>query len=350
MRIASAAIAMAVSLLLAPASATGAESPTIFESPAAAAASSSQIDALIQANFKEAGIVAARPCSDAVFLRRAYLDVIGLLPTADEARKFLNDTSVDKRSKLIDELLKRDEFADYWATRWCDWLRVKSEFPINLWPNAVQAYHHWIRQAIADNMPFDEFAMQMLTASGSNFRVPQVNFFRAVQDRRPPSLAAAAALAFMGDRMATWPAERRDSLAVFFARIGYKSTREWKEEIVLFDRATAHVASAILPDGSTAKLAEYRDPRLVFGQWLTRPDNPWFARAAVNRIWFHLLGRGLIHPVDDIRPNNPPVHPQVLALLEKEFVSSGYDVRHVFRIILNSQAYQIGRASCRERV
>ena len=157
-----------------------------------------RIDELVLGRLKQLGITPARVCSDGVFVRRAYLDVIGTLPTAEEAAQFLKDSDPDKRRKLIDRLLEREEFADYWAMKWCDLLRVKSEFPIKLWPNAVQAYHRWIRTSIRENMPYDRFVREMLTSSGSNFRDPQVNFYRAVQSREPQAIAQAVALSFMG--------------------------------------------------------------------------------------------------------------------------------------------------------
>ena len=179
---------------------TEAGSPTsAFESDADPTAQG-RIDELVFGRLKQLGITPARVCSDGVFVRRVYLDVIGTLPTAEEARQFLQDPDPDKRRKLIDRLLERDEFADYWAMKWCDLLRVKAEFPINLWPNAVQAYHRWIRTCIKENMPYDRFVREMLTASGSNFRVPQVNFYRAVQSREPQAIAQAVALTFMGVR------------------------------------------------------------------------------------------------------------------------------------------------------
>ena len=133
------------------------------------------------------GIQPAAVCSDSVFVRRAYLDVIGTLPTAQEAKEFISDQNPKKRKILIDRLLDRKEFADYWAMKWSDLLRVKSEYPINLWPNAVQSYHRWIRTSIKDNMPYDRFVREMLTASGSNFDVPQVNFYPQSKagNRRP---------------------------------------------------------------------------------------------------------------------------------------------------------------------
>ena len=172
-----------------------------------------RIDELVLGRLKQLGITPARVCSDGVFVRRAYLDVIGTLPTAEESRQFLQDADRDKRSKLIDRLLERDEFADYWSLRWCDLLRVKSEFPINLWPNAAQAYHRWVRAGIKANMPYDRFVREMLTSSGSNFRVPQVNFYRAVQGTEPETVAEAVALTFMGARTESWPEQRRSEMA-----------------------------------------------------------------------------------------------------------------------------------------
>ena len=195
----------------------------------------SRIDALVSEKLLPSGMPRPPLCSDAVFVRRVHLDLIGTLPTAAQAREFLADKSPKKRRLLIDRLLQRQEFADFWAMKWCDLLRVKSEYPINLWPNAVQAYHRWIRTAIKDNMPYDRFVREMITASGSNFSVPQVNFYRAVQSRDPTTLAQAAALNFMGVRPAAWPMQRWSQMAVFFAQVGYKTTEQWKEEIVLFD-------------------------------------------------------------------------------------------------------------------
>lgn len=290
--------------------------------------------------MKKRGIHPAYLCSDAVFIRRAYLDVIGTLPEPQDVRRFLSDTSPDKRTALIETLFSRPEFADYWAMKWCDLLRVKAEFPINLWPNAVQAYHRWLVGAMRDNMPYDGFARELLTTSGSNFRQPQVNFYRAVQGREPTALAGAVALTFMGTRLDAWPEERRQGMAAFFSRLDFKKTAEWKEEIVLCDATPAGPLRATFPDGKSVVIPPEKDPREVFADWLITPKNPWFAKCAVNRAWAWLLGRGLIHEPDDIRPDNPPVHPEVLAYLEKELVASGYDMRHVLRLILTSRAYQ----------
>ena len=323
--------------------ATPASNP--FEGPAPAAATT--IDKLVFARLDKLGIAPANVCSEGVFVRRVYLDVIGTLPTATEAREFLDSKDPNKRSALIDKLLNRDEFAVYWAMKWCDVLRVKAEFPINLWPNAAQAYHRWIRTSIKENKPYDKFVRELLTASGSNFREPPVNFYRAMQSHDAASIAQTVALTFMGCRADKWPKDRLAAMAAIFSKVGYKSTAEWKEEIVFFDPSKAvstNPATApapAFPDGTPAKLAPDRDPREAFADWLIDAKNPWFAKTAVNRVWCWLLGRGIVHEADDIRPDNPPSNPELLAYLEKELVSAKYDLKHIYRLILNSQVYQL---------
>lgn len=358
------------------------EASPIFESQVPATPAN-QIDEIVFAKLSSMGIQ-PRLCSDAVFVRRAYLDVIGTLPTADEAREFIRDPDTkNKRRRLIDRLLQRDEFADYWSMRWGDILRIKAEFPVNLWPNAAQAYHRWVRASIAQNKPYDVFAREMLTSSGSNFRVGPVNFYRAVQNRTPEGIATAVALTFMGSRAESWPKERLAGMAAFFAQVGYKPTNEWKEEDVFWDPLRASEVAgnvapgqdaintsgqpavakpgkkddkaakaevkppptrppldAVFPDGTKVRLSLRRDPREVFADWLIQPKNPWFARSLVNRVWAWLLGRGIIHEPDDIRPGNPPSNPALLAYLEKEFIASRYDMKHLYRLILNSSTYQ----------
>jgi len=300
------------------------------------------LDPVVQTAWQRAGIQSASVCSDEVFIRRVYLDAIGTLPTAEEVRTFLQDKNPTKRDLLIDRLLERDEYADYWAMKWCNLLRVKSEFPINLWPNAVQAYHRWIRTAIKDNMPYDRFARELLTVSGSNVRKPQVNFYRSVQSKDPQTLAQTVALTFMGTRADKWPKQRLADMAVFFSRVGYKTTAEWKEEIVFFDIGkTTSPPSAVLPDGTTVKLSPMQDPREVFANWLISPTNAWFTRNIANRAWSWLLGRGIVHEPDDIRRDNPPANPELLALLERELIASHYDMKQLFRLILKSRIYQL---------
>ena len=375
------ALLTAAVALLAALGALGAAAPqNPFES-ASAPTAETPIDRLVFGKLQQLGLQPANLCSDAVFVRRVYLDVIGTLPTAQEAKDFIQDASLTKRHDLIERLLARDEFADYWAMKWSDLLRVKAEFPINLWPNAAQSYYRWIRTCIKENKPYDQFVREMLLANGSCFRVPQVNFYRAMQNKEPSGIAQAVALTFMGARADKWPKDRLTGMAAFFSQIGYKSTGEWKEEIVSFDLvkeapivpSTAPAASppkpaavapkpaasatkpapvapqvaavtpqaAVFPDGAPARLTPGQDPREAFANWLITQKNPWFARNISNRAWFWLVGRGIIHEADDIRPDNPPVNPELLAYLEKELVGARYDLKHLFRLILNSKTYQL---------
>ncbi len=305
-----------------------------------------KIDRLVFAKLDELGIPPSKPCSDEVFLRRVYLDMIGTLPTRKEVRNFLSSRSTNKRAKLIDELFERGEFADYWAMKWCDLLRVKAEFPSNLWPNAVQAYHRWVRTALYTNMPYDQFSRTLLTASGSNFREAPVNFYRAVPQREGTEIAQIVALTFMGMRTDGWERDSLLGMAAFFGNVGYKKTAEWKEEIVFFaptkqflDPGTQQPIVPRLFGGSEVVIPDGYDPREIFTDWLV--DSPLFAQSMVNRIWYWLMGRGIVHEPDDFRPGNPPQNQALLDLLAKELVVSGYDLRHIYRIILNSKTYQL---------
>ena len=327
-----------------PASAASAVAvPNPYESPQIAQPRG-EIDRLVFARLDKLHLKPAQFCSDAVFVRRVYLDIIGTLPTGLQAREFLLDSKPDKRARLIEELLGREEFADYWAMKWGDLLRVKAEFPINLWPNAAQAYHRWIRTSIRENLPYDRFVREMLTASGSNFRVGPVNFYRALQNKEPTGIAQAVALTFMGTRADKWPTNQLNGLAAFFSQVGYKPTGEWKEEIVFFDptKATNNLwRAAMFPDSTRVKLTPERDPREVFADWLIDPKNPWFTRNIANRVWAWLLGRGIVHEPDDLRPDNPPSNPDLLAWVQQELVGAKYDLKHLYRAILNSSTYQL---------
>ena len=333
----------ALLLGLALGSAWAGEPQPVFEVKPEAGAASNRIDQLVSARLRQLGIPPANPCSDAVFLRRVYLDVLGTLPTAEEAKTFLDSKSPSKRPELIERLLARDEFADYWGMKWGDLLRVKSEFPVNLWPNAAQAYDRWIRTAIKENMPYSRFAVELLTSNGSNFRVPQVNFYRSAGSRDPKAIARAVALTFLGERTDAWPEAKRAGLAAFFSQIGFKSTGEWKEEIVWFsgmDDGRLGNATPMLPDGTVPDIPEGQDPREVFATWLISSRNSPFARNAANRVWFWLMGRGIVQEPDDFRPDNPPSNPELLAYLAQELVASRYDLKHLYRLILSSNTYQ----------
>ncbi len=347
--------------------------PSIMESPDLPKPAN-RIDDIVFAKLKALGIQPAL-CSDAVFIRRAYLDLTGELPSAEEAKAFIQNPDKNKRVALIDRLLEQYAHVDYWAMKWSDILRIKAEFPVKVWPNAAQAYHRWVWESIARNKPYDQFVRELLTSSGSNFRVGPVNFYRAIQDKTPEGIAAAVGLALMGTRDHSWPEDRRTGMAVFFSQVGYKPTSEWKEEIVFWDplhsaaipgctapgidSVVKSVAvtnqipqgldqplsengplTAVFLDGTKITIPPDRDPREVFADWLIRPENPWFTKAIVNRTWAWVMGRGIIHEPDDIRQDNPPSNPELLAYLEKELVSSGYNLKHLKRLILTSTTYQ----------
>ena len=349
------------------------EAPKIMESPVPPAPAN-RIDELVFAKLKALGIQPVL-CSDAVFVRRAYLDITGTLPSADEAKQFIQSSDRDKRVALVDLLLDRPAHADYWAMKWSDILRIKAEFPVKVWPNAAQAYYHWVWEAVTQNKPYDQFARELLTSNGSNFRVGPVNFYRAIQDRTPEGIAATVGLTLMGTRVQFWPEDRRAGMAAFFSQVGYKPTSEWKEEVVFWDpfksaalpgstapgvdavaksvtatnqipQALAEPLSgngplaAVFPDGVKTTIPPNRDPRKAFAEWLIRPENPWFAKAIVNRTWAWILGRGIIHEPDDIRDDNPPGNPELLACLEKELISSHYDLKRLKRLIFTSTTYQ----------
>jgi len=321
------------------------ESGPVGRPPADSTNPSDELDRIVFANLDSLGLKPANLSSDAVFLRRAYLVTIGTLPREDEARDFLESQDEAKRALLVERLLSRPEYADYWAMKWADVLRVKAEFPIKLWPNAVQIYHQWIHASVRDNKPFHQFAQELLVGSGSNFREGQVNFYRAMQDRSPRGMAATVALTFMGERAEKWPPRKLDAMAGFFANVAFKPTAEWKEEIVYFDPTADKDGlhkQAIFPDGTPAALDPGKaDPRLVFSQWLLRPENASFSRVAANRVWTWLMGRGIVHEPDDFRPDNPASNPELLAFLEREFIASRCDLKHLVRVILNSRTFAL---------
>lgn len=299
-----------------------------------------EIDRIVFCNLEKRGIKPADPITDDVFLRRVYIDLTGTIPDFQVAREFLADEGKNKRQALIDRLMQTPEFSDYWTLKWCDLLRVKSEFPIKMWPNGVQAYARWILGSIAENKPYDKFARELLTSSGSNFRMPAVNFYRGVQSEKPGDIASAVALTFMGTRLEKWPENKRKDMEAFFSRVRFKSTAEWKEIIVHNDPAVVEIMETRLPDGRKVKIEAGMDPRVVFADWLISDRNEWFARNIVNRAWSWFFGYGLIHEPDDITVDSKAVYPELLEHLENELISSGYDMRHLFRTILLSGVYQ----------
>jgi hypothetical protein len=215
-----------------------------------------------------------------------------------------------------------------------------------------------LQDCLARNMPYDAFVRQLLTSTGSNFRNGAVNYFRAMPHKDPQTIAEGTALVFMGTRIAcarchshpleNWGLDDDLDMAAFFAQVTYKSTKEWKEEIVFLNPKqdlrhpiTKEIVKPRLPGGKPLELPPEEDIRVRFAQWLTSPENPWFAKNAVNRVWSWLFGRGIVHEPDDLRPTNPPGNPELLDYLAKELVGQKYDLKHIFRLITNSKTYQL---------
>ncbi|MCK5834797.1 MAG: DUF1553 domain-containing protein [Lentisphaeria bacterium] len=302
--------------------------------------SATDLDRVVEKSLKKQSFKLVSSTSDPVFVRRIYLDLIGRMPTVVELNTFLNSKERDKREALITHLLNSERYTTYWTMRWCDILRVKSEFPINLWPNGVQTYYHWIRAFVHSNKPYNQFATELITASGSNFRVPAVNFFQAIQGESVEQVTSAILLTFMGIRYKRLSPEIQQTFKQFFSYLKRKNTAEWKEKIVFSSPEPRSDLTGIFPGGFPYTVKQTEDPRKIFSQWLTHPKNEFFAKALVNRIWFWLMGRGIIQPADDMYPCLFNSSPQVMKYLETEFIQSGYDVKKLIHLIVSSKVYQ----------
>lgn len=310
--------------------------------------SPSKIDTFINENLEICEVEPSEKCSDGEFLRRLYLDATGLLPDAKTAEDFLKSQDKTKREKAVNKVMGSPEFLDMLSMRLSDVLRIKSEFPSNLWPNAAQAYHTWIRDSLESGVPYDILAREMLLSSGSNFKNPPVNFYRAVNEKNAENFAEAAALVFMGVRTncvkchphpeESWTEEDGKKFAAIFKHLSFKKSKEWKEEILTFDIPGKNPQEfQIFGEKITSEVG--KDPREAFVKWLTDEKNPYFAKIAVNRIWHWIFGAGITNPADDLRPNKISSNPKLEKYLEDVFVKSGYDLKAVFKEIFLSDAY-----------
>ena len=321
-----------------------------FRSPVEANA----VDRHVFAKQRDLQLLPSEVTRDEYFLRRVYLDVIGCLPTADEARRFLDSKEANKRAVLIDELLARDEYADLWALRWADLMRGSD---VTISRRGVHSFHRYLVERFREDRPFDEFARETLTSHGNTLHKPGANFHRIA--RTPDEAAEAMAQLFLGVRIGCakchnhpFEAITQDDyygLAAYFARVKFKGKQFMvDDEIVYLDRngevrhPTKNVNMAPVAFGEPAgELSPDDDRREKLAEWLTRPDNPYFARSTANRVWYHLFGRGIVEPVDDFRDTNPPSNPELLDALANEFLRSGYRIKPVLRLILNSSTYQL---------
>ncbi len=320
------------------------------------------IDGFVLAHLKTLHILPSRPATDAEFIRRAYLDAAGILPRPRELEEFLKDSSPDKRARLIDKLLARPEFVDYWAYKWSDLLLVSSN---KLSPDAMWAYYNWIRQSVATNEPWDRSVREIIMASGNSLENGAANYW--VIHRVPIDVAENATQAFLGINiscahchnhpLAEWTQRDYYGMANLFARVRLKMDEPAgsKPNVgTIFRDVTVYTGytgqytddrfSRPLPpkplDAHALPLDSPRDRREYFAEWLTSPENPYFARALVNRVWRNFMGRGLVEPPDDMRNTNPPTNEELLNALVKDFVGHGFDVNHLIRTIMNSATYQ----------
>ena len=274
-------------------------------------------------------------CTDEVFIRRTFITLTGRLPQSEKVVAFLSSTNPSKREILIDEILDSEEYVRYMVMRWGDILRIKSEFPSNLWPNGVQAYNRWLYEKIANNTPYNQLVSELLLSKGSNFRSPAVNFYRAFLKRTPDNIYKNISLLFLGSR------KPLDDAQLCFSQIKYKNTKEWKEEIVYVDvHSFPTTYSVRMFDSKEIKLTKDQDARIPFVNWLTDKDNKRFAGVMANRLWFWVTGKGIVNEPDDWRKNNLPENPELLNLLTNRFVESGFDMKAMMRLILNSKAFQ----------
>jgi hypothetical protein len=320
------------------------------------------VDKFTFAKLKMLSIPPSELCTDQEFIRRASFDIIGTLPTGDEVKKFLDDKAPDKRAKLVDALLDRPEYADFWTLKWADVLRNNRK---TLAVKGIHVYQRWLHGHMEANTPFDQMVRELITASGSTFGNPAANYYRVAKD--PQNLAETTAQLFCGVRMQCakchnhpferWTQDDYYSMAAFFARVKLKKDsmepggakeQNTGAEIVYGERSgevTQPRTGKVMPPkflgGAVPQVPPGADRREFLAIWLTSNDNPFFAKSVVNRIWFHLNGRGIVEPVDDFRDSNPSANDELLDALAKDFVEHKFDLKHAIRTIVTSRTYQL---------
>jgi hypothetical protein len=322
---------------------------------------SNYVDKHVFAKLKMLSIPPSGLCTDQEFVRRAYLDLCGIVPTGDEVKTFLASTEKDKRAKLIDSLLDRTEYADFWTLKWSDVLRSNRK---TIQVKGVHVFQKWLHENIEKSTPLDQVVRDLITANGSTYANPPANYYRIARD--PQNLAETTAQLFLGIRMQCakchnhpferWTQNDYYSMAAFFARV--KQKRDPNEpgpnpqtpgaELIYSERSgevtqprTNQIMAPKFMGGATPTIPADKDRREILAQWLTGADNPFFAKSVVNRIWYHLNGRGIVDPVDDFRDSNPSANDELLDALAKDFVDHKFDVKHVIRTIMNSNVYQL---------
>ena len=314
-----------------------------------------KVDELVLAKWKKLGLRPSPTCDDATFLRRVTVDLCGRLPTAAEAKAFLNDRASDKRSRLIDRLLDSADYPAYFAMKWGAILRNSNLAGAD---QAAVAFHNWLKDRIARNRPYDEFVRGIVAAAGEWQDAPAINWLWQNRDDQLHQVTADVAQLFLGTRLQCakchhhpyerWGQADYYGLAGFFTRLGRKSfgqpppyyasaTPTTSEK----DPTTGKTPVPKFLDGAVGTFSPDDDPRHALVDWMARPDNPFFAKAIVNRYWGHFLGRGIVSEVDDLRETNPPSNPELLDWLAADLVKHRYDLKHLIRTILNSRVYQL---------
>lgn len=311
------------------------------------------IDEAIHRKLRRMRIAPAGVCDDATFLRRAYLDILGVLPQPEETRRFLADRRPDKRARLVDALLERPEFAMVQAMQWSEALRIESR---RLERKGMVLYTEFLREAFQSRRPFDQVVRELLTAQGSNFSNPAVNFYMV--ERQPQQTAEMVAQVFLGVRIQCaqchnhpferWTMDDYYGFAAFFAQVGRKRGELPYETIVYHrgngevrNRRNGRVAAPRFLGGGEPRIERGKDRRAVLAAWLTDAENPWFAANVANRVFARFFGRGLVDPPDDVRVSNPPSHPRLHRLLGAKLVEYGYDVARLVRDLCASRTYQL---------
>lgn len=316
------------------------------------------IDSLALKQWQSLGVVPSEACSDAEFIRRASIDIIGSLPSPAEVKAFAADPDPAKRTKLVERLLDRPEYAAFFATKWADILRNKREGNPQF-QTGTYRFYDWIRQNLAKNTPYDKLARAVLAASGTPESAPPVVWYRKL--RSPDAFVDDTAQVFLGMRLQCakchhhpferWSQDDYYGFAAFFARVGRKSTaaaqRVGRLDEAIFSTRSGSVShpktgQVMAPKGlggAVVPVSATEDPRQKLVDWLADAKNPFFAKALVNRYWAHFFGRGIVEPLDDIRLTNPPSNPELIDALADDFVKSGYDLKHLVRTICASHVY-----------
>jgi len=323
-------------------------SPEVF----AASPRRNFIDELILKKLQTLNIAPSEQATDREFIRRAFLDATGTLPTPQEVEGFLADNSTGKRAKLIDALLAREEFTDYWTNRSADVLLISSD---KIGSTAMWSFYNWTRNSVAANKPWDKLVREIITASGNTLENGAANYY--VMHKDVTDLTENASMAFLGmsitcarchnHPLEKWTQKQYFQMANLFARVGLKNGAR-AGDVQVYSNPAGEVnhprLNKPLPpaplDGEALSFDSPKDRREHLADWLTSPSNPYFAKAAVNRVWKNFMGRGLVEAVDDMRATNPPSNEELLNALTRDFTDHGFDLKHLIRTIMNSAAYQ----------